>query len=57
MLASDLPEGLAIARKRLATVAERRNASKRLGFAHRGAPDSPDRPAASPAADQPADRT
>lgn len=33
LLASDLPDGLAIARKRLAAVAERRKAGKRLGFA------------------------
>ena len=33
LLASDLPDGLAIARKRLAAIAERRSASKRLGFA------------------------
>jgi NAD(P)H-hydrate epimerase len=32
LLASDLPEGLATARKRLAVVAERRTANKRLGF-------------------------
>ncbi|MEO5885581.1 MAG: NAD(P)H-hydrate dehydratase [Candidatus Limnocylindrales bacterium] len=32
LLASDLPDGLAVARKRLATVAERRRAGKRLGF-------------------------
>jgi NAD(P)H-hydrate epimerase len=57
MLASDLPEGLAIARKRLAGVAERRSASKRLGFAPRGGSDASDRAAARPAADQPADRT
>ena len=35
LLASDLPDGLAVARKRLAAVAERRSASKRLGFEHR----------------------
>jgi ADP-dependent NAD(P)H-hydrate dehydratase / NAD(P)H-hydrate epimerase len=35
LLASDLPDGLAVARKRLAAVAERRNRSKRLGFAAR----------------------
>ena len=65
MLASDLPDGLAVARKRLAGVAERRSATKRLGFAHRGGTDGSDRaapgpsdaPAARPAADQPADRT
>ena len=32
LLASDLPEGLATARKRLAAMAERKTASKRLGF-------------------------
>ena len=32
LLASDLPDGLASARKRLAAVAERATASKRLGF-------------------------
>jgi hydroxyethylthiazole kinase-like uncharacterized protein yjeF len=31
-LASDLPDGLAIARRRLATIAERRGSDKRLGF-------------------------
>ena len=35
LLASDLPEGIALARKRLAAVAERRAAGKRLGFAAR----------------------
>ena len=40
LLASDLPDALAIARKRLAAVAERRSAGKRFGFgaAERGAP-------------------
>ncbi|MFP5341621.1 MAG: NAD(P)H-hydrate dehydratase [Candidatus Limnocylindria bacterium] len=38
-LASDLPDGLAVARKRLAAVAERRAAGKRLGFSlQRGDP-------------------
>ena len=32
LLASDLPDSLAVARKRLAGIAERRSASKRLGF-------------------------
>ncbi len=32
LLASDLPDAIAVARKRLATVAERKTASKRLGF-------------------------
>jgi len=35
LLASDLPDGLAIARKRLATLAERRRSGKRLGFGAR----------------------
>jgi NAD(P)H-hydrate epimerase len=37
LLASDLPDGLAIARKRLAALAERRTSSKRLGFRVRDA--------------------
>jgi hydroxyethylthiazole kinase-like uncharacterized protein yjeF len=37
LLASDLPDGLAIARKRLAALAERRSSGKRLGFAAREA--------------------
>ena len=39
LLASDLPDALAIARKRLAALAERRDGRKRLGFAAREAPD------------------
>jgi ADP-dependent NAD(P)H-hydrate dehydratase / NAD(P)H-hydrate epimerase len=35
LLASDLPDALALARKRLAAVAERRSAGKRLGFGPR----------------------
>lgn len=35
LLASDLPDGLAIARKRLATVAERRRSRGRIGFGPR----------------------
>jgi ADP-dependent NAD(P)H-hydrate dehydratase / NAD(P)H-hydrate epimerase len=35
LLASDLPDGLAMARKRLATVAERRSRASRLGFGAR----------------------
>jgi hydroxyethylthiazole kinase-like uncharacterized protein yjeF len=35
MLASDLPDGLALARKRLVAASERRNATKRLGFTAR----------------------
>jgi NAD(P)H-hydrate epimerase len=42
LLASDLPEGLAIARKRLATLAERRAPGKRLGFTARESPAVPD---------------
>jgi NAD(P)H-hydrate epimerase len=38
LLASDLPEGLAIARKRLAGIAERKASGKRLGFAAREQP-------------------
>jgi hypothetical protein len=50
MLASDLPDGLALARKRLVAATERRTATKRLGFAARDAgsvPASPE-PVASP---------
>lgn len=39
LLASDLPDGLAIARKRLAAIAERKGRGKRLGFAAREAPE------------------
>ena len=38
VLASDLPDGLAIARKRLAAVATRKASSARLGFARAGRP-------------------
>jgi NAD(P)H-hydrate epimerase len=38
LLASDLPDGLAIARKRLASMAERKGSGKRLGFAARELP-------------------
>jgi NAD(P)H-hydrate epimerase len=41
LLASDLPEGLAIARKRLAGIADRKASGKRLGFAAREAPADP----------------
>ena len=41
LLASDLPDGLAIARKRLATLAERRRSGKRLGFGARETPADP----------------
>jgi NAD(P)H-hydrate epimerase len=46
LLASDLPDGLAIARKRLATIAERKGGGKRLGFAAREAPAVPTEPVA-----------
>ena len=50
VLASDLPEGLAMTRRRLATIAERRTSSRRLGFGARSrdaaaAPDGTDPPA------------
>jgi hypothetical protein len=44
LLASDLPDGLAIARKRLAAIGERRASGKRLGFRLR----EPARPAEEP---------
>ena len=54
LLASDLPDGLAIARKRLAALAERRSSGKRLGFRVRDAEaasgDSATTPVAAPAA-------
>jgi hypothetical protein len=46
LLASDLPDGLAIARKRLAALAERRSSGKRLGFAARETSTDPVRPTA-----------
>ena len=48
LLASDLPDGLAVARKRLAAIAERRAGGKRLGFGPRQAasPDTAPDPAA-----------
>ncbi len=47
VLASDLPEGIALARKRLATAAERRRARGRLGFGARsGEPGGADAGAA-----------
>jgi len=45
LLASDLPDGLAIARKRLAALAERRSSGKRLGFAARETATDPAAPA------------
>ncbi len=52
LLASDLPEAIAIARKRLAGVAERRAAGSRLGFGPRGVQDAAGAPgpAAAPGA-------
>jgi ADP-dependent NAD(P)H-hydrate dehydratase / NAD(P)H-hydrate epimerase len=44
LLASDLPDGLAIARKRLAALAERKSSGKTLGFAARVAARDPVRP-------------
>ncbi len=41
LLASDLPDAVAVARKRLAAVAERRTRNKRLGFAARDESASP----------------
>ena len=55
MLASDLPDALAIARKRLAALAERRSASQRLGFAHRSSSSPADPGADGPDAGRPAD--
>ena len=54
MLASDLPDALAIARKRLSGVAERRAARSRLGFGSRDVPgqapsiETPDAPQVAP---------
>ena len=42
LLASDLPDGLAVARKRLTALAERRQGAGRLGFGARGGGDRPD---------------
>jgi hydroxyethylthiazole kinase-like uncharacterized protein yjeF len=55
MLASDLPDALAIARKRLAALAERRSASQRLGFAQRSSSSPADPGADGPDAGRPAD--
>ena len=51
LLASDLPDGIAIARKRLAAIAERKGAAKRLGFAARGSTTGSNEAAAGPAGD------
>ena len=48
LLASDLPDGLAIARKRLAALAERKSSGKRLGFAARDVSRDRVRPAGDP---------
>jgi len=50
LLASDLPDGIAVARKRLAAIAERKGAAKRLGFAARGSTTGSNEAAAGPAA-------
>ena len=42
VLASDLPDALAVARRRLAALAERRNSGKRLGFRVREPADPPE---------------
>jgi len=55
LLASDLPDGLAVARKRLAALAERRSGAKRLGFAALGATAGATGPVADPVADPAAD--
>jgi hypothetical protein len=51
VLASDLPDALAIARRRLAGLAERRKSDKRLGFRVRDAvsPPAPETPDPTPA--------
>ncbi len=43
LLASDLPDGVATARRRLAVIAERRSGAKRVGFALRGDGTTSDR--------------
>jgi NAD(P)H-hydrate epimerase len=48
LLASDLPDAIAIARKRLAAIAERQKTGARLGF---GAPPTADQPSSSPSGD------
>ena len=58
LLASDLPDPIAIARKRLAGIAERKSGSKRLGFTlgSSGPPAVPETvPAAQPDAEPPGD--
>ncbi len=63
LLASDLPEPIAMARKRLAAVAERRASAGRLGFGIRlpgaapGADETAAEPAAAPVPAAPADRS
>ena len=53
LLASDLPDGLAVARKRLAALADRRRTGARLGFGARDEGSDPSGPGANDA-DQPA---
>ncbi|MEA2653853.1 MAG: ADP-dependent NAD(P)H-hydrate dehydratase / NAD(P)H-hydrate epimerase [Chloroflexota bacterium] len=48
VLASDLPDGLAAARKRLVALADRRKATKRLGFAARDSAPTPVAPVLAP---------
>lgn len=55
LLASDLPDGLAFARKRLAAIAERRTSGKRLGFG--GREHVPRRAAPAPETSAPAPET
>jgi hydroxyethylthiazole kinase-like uncharacterized protein yjeF len=58
LLASDLPEAIAVARKRLSGVAERRAAGARIGFGQRGVPSAggtPGIPADAPGGDPGAD--
>jgi NAD(P)H-hydrate epimerase len=58
LLASDLPDAIALARKRLAALAERRAAGGRLGFTARAAaPDAGTPPNGAPGATPPSDRS
>jgi ADP-dependent NAD(P)H-hydrate dehydratase / NAD(P)H-hydrate epimerase len=49
LLASDLPDALAVARRRLSALAERRSSSKRLGFRVREPASPPETPDPTPA--------
>jgi len=55
LLAADLPDGLAVARKRLAAIAERKNAGKRLGFTLGTSSAPPAGAAAPPSNESPAE--